>query len=365
MSMPNFPAALKSRWLIALAVVAALVGAYAWLGYQFAPRWIRATAIEQVQALYGRKLAIGEVKVDPFRLTLSIRDLALPDVDGATMLGFGRLAVDFEASSIWNRAWVFDSVVLEAPVIRAILRSDGRINLADLAPPADGAAEAATDDGAPAAIPRIWLRTFEVTGGDATYREYLRRQKPFERRFAPFAFSLKDFRTTEEGGDFQFAARGDAGEQFDWKGKFQLAPLIASQGEFSIAGVEASGIGEFLGETVPFDISKGVVGLGGSYTFTLAREIALQVLLPKLAVTDLALRPRGGDADWVTVPAITAEQIDLQLAPQSVTVGSLKVAGPQVTAFLDAQGDLNLLRLMDAGAGDANAGADECGAAHA
>ena len=82
MNRPHLPAGFKSRWLIALAVVAVLVGAYAWAGYQFAPRWIRSTAIEQVQQRYGRTLAIGEVKVDPFRLTLSIRDLALPDVDG-------------------------------------------------------------------------------------------------------------------------------------------------------------------------------------------------------------------------------------------------------------------------------------------
>src|SRR5688572_2457687 len=125
--------ALRSKLVIALAVVAGLVGLYALLGFKLAPKLVRDRAIEFVRTTYGRELEIGEVRIQPFKLQLEIRDLALPDADGQTMLGFERLFADFEVSSIWKRAYCFREVELDAPLVRAVVRPHGEMNLADLA----------------------------------------------------------------------------------------------------------------------------------------------------------------------------------------------------------------------------------------
>ena len=127
-------AILKSKPFIAFAIIAALVGVYALLGFQVAPGIVRDQAAGFVRENYGRELQVGEVRVHPFKLQLEVRDLALPDTDAQTMLGFERLFVDFELSSLWERAFVFKDVTLEAPVARAVVRPDGSLNLGDLAP---------------------------------------------------------------------------------------------------------------------------------------------------------------------------------------------------------------------------------------
>ncbi len=58
------------------------------LGFYVAPKVVRSQAIEYVHETYGRQLAIGEVRIHPFKLQAEIKDLALPDADGATMIGF-------------------------------------------------------------------------------------------------------------------------------------------------------------------------------------------------------------------------------------------------------------------------------------
>ena len=111
---------------------------------------------------YGRELQVGEVRVHPFKLQLEVRDLALPDTDARTMLGFARLFVDFELSSLWERAFVFKDVTLEAPVARAVVRPDGSLNLGDLALPED-------PEDADAPLPSVWIQSLAVERGTVTF----------------------------------------------------------------------------------------------------------------------------------------------------------------------------------------------------
>jgi len=102
----------RSKIFIAVAIAAVLVGLYALLGFKLAPKLVRSQAIEFVRTTYGRELKIGAVHVQPFKLQLEIHDLAFPDDDGRTMLGFERLFADFELSSLWKRAYYFRDVQL-------------------------------------------------------------------------------------------------------------------------------------------------------------------------------------------------------------------------------------------------------------
>jgi len=169
-------AVLRSKIFIVLAIIAALVGLYALLGFKLAPKLVRSQAIEFVHATYGRELKVGEVRVQPFKLQLEIHDLAFPDDDGQTMLGFERLFADFELSSLWKRAWYFRDVQLDAPVVRAVVRPQGALNLGDLAieePPGTPAE--------PEPLPSVWIATLDVSKGVVDFVDRAR-SRPFASR---------------------------------------------------------------------------------------------------------------------------------------------------------------------------------------
>src|SRR5262245_22584039 len=222
-------ALLKSKLVIVAAIIAALVGLYALLGFKVAPNIVRNKAIEFVHDTYGRELKIGEVRIQPFKLQIEIRDLAFPDADGQTMLGFERLFADFEVSSLWKRAWYFRDIDVEAPTVRAGVRPTGEMSFADLAikePPGAPAKE-------PEPPPSVWIASFDVTRGVIDYLDQAR-SKPFQRRLDPVEFTLQEFRTTPEGGDFHLTAQTEKPENVDWKGRFALSPTISSQGDFAV-----------------------------------------------------------------------------------------------------------------------------------
>ncbi|MGB5101865.1 MAG: DUF748 domain-containing protein [Steroidobacteraceae bacterium] len=327
-----------SRAFRAGAVVAGLAGLYALAGFQVAPGIVRDQARQFVEEKYGRELAVGEVRVQPFKLQLEVRDLALPDADGAPMLGFEHLFVDIELASLWRRTLVFRDVTLEAPHLRAVVRPDGRVNLADLALPKDPEDE-------DAGLAAVWLQALTVDRGVIEFVDQSRREQ-FARRFERVAFALQDFRTTPEGGDFRFSARGQSDESIDWKGNFTLEPVISSRGEIALDNLGAQDVADFLGDALPFAVSSGRARLNGIYSVSLGESLALDLALPTIELTDAALRARGVDADWVTVPSLVVADTAVALPAQTVSIAKVTVAGLAAQAWIEPGGKVNLQRLF-------------------
>lgn len=124
---------LTRRRLIALAIVVVLLCSYAIAGFFAVPRFARQGAIDFVRTHYGRTLTLGEVRFNPFTLDLDVTGVSVPDADGQPMLAFRRLRVDLQWATLWRLGPSFGTILLEQPYVRAVLRPDGALNLADSA----------------------------------------------------------------------------------------------------------------------------------------------------------------------------------------------------------------------------------------
>jgi hypothetical protein len=336
-------ALLRSKLTWTVVALLLLVGLYAVLGFQAAPRLVRSQATEYVRDTYGRELSLGEVRIHPFKLQAEIRDLSLPDADGKPMVAFRRLFVDCQLlASVWERAFVFREVSLDGPRVRTVIRPDGSLNLADLAPPPG---EDEEEDGAP---PALWIQSFALTGGAIDLFNQLRRH-PIERHFTPVNFTLRDFRTTAEGGRFGLTARSRQDEEFEWKGRFALAPRITSEGEFAIRQLRAPGVAEFVGDALPFLVPAGSIDLGGTYALDVGERLALDVKLPTVTATGVALRARGEDEDWIAIPSIVVTNTTAAVPALAFKVDDVTIEGLDARVWRNADGSISVTRLFDAG----------------
>ncbi len=336
--MPEF---LKSRIFLVAAIVAVVIGLYAWAGFRLAPGIIREQAVKFVRENYHRELKLGEVRVQPFKLQLEIRDLAFPDADGQPMLSWRRFMIDFELSSLWHRAYVFREVILEAPAARVVVRPGGALNLADLALPPKTPPPPRKETRPPS----LWIQSLAVTDGRVDYADLARRE-PYSEQFRSIGFSLRDFRTTAEGGGFHLTARTEANTDVDWKGRFELEPQIASQGEFRLGSLQAARVGQFLGDALPFGLSAGTIDVGGQYRVALGEQLGVHLKLPKIALSNLVLRARGASADWVNVPGIELVNTAVDMPEQKVTIDALAISGLKAQAWTLPDGSVNLTQLF-------------------
>jgi hypothetical protein len=328
----------KVFWLFAAPL--ALFGLYVLAGFKLAPGIVRSQAIGFVRENYARELTLGEVRINPLKLQAEIKDLSLPDTDGKPMIAFRRLFVDFELSSIWERAFVFKDVQLDAPLARAVIRPDGSVNLADLALPEE-------EDKKDEPLPALWIQQFALGEGTVEFAD-LARRVPLDRRFTPVHFKLENFRTTPEGGAFGLTAETQNAELLEWRGTFALAPQVSSKGDLAVTRLHLPGALEVAGVELPFLIPQGELNLSGSYSVALGETLQLDVQLPQMQINGLSLRARGLEQDYVAVPTVVISDTKISMPANTVSLGTIAAAGVKADVWTLPDGTLNVDQLFAA-----------------
>src|SRR5687767_42767 len=107
-------ARLLRNWLILIPVLLALaVGLYAATGFWLVPTLIRSQATDYVATELHKSLSLGEIRFNPFTFELDMRDIAIADPGRRRpIVALRRLYLDFQASSLWRRAYTFRQVEL-------------------------------------------------------------------------------------------------------------------------------------------------------------------------------------------------------------------------------------------------------------
>jgi hypothetical protein len=332
------------RYLIWLAIAVAVVGLYAAAGFMGVPRLIRSQTQKFVTQHYGRSVSVGEIRFNPFSLMLEVRDFSFPDSDAQPELGFGRLLVNLQISSLWHRGPTFREITLEGPFARVLVRGDGTLNLADLAKPfADNPAKPPAPK--PAGPMKLFIDRFTVQAGHASFEDRTH-PSPFRAQLEPITFELHDFSTTGKTGNaYTLSGTSDQGERFSWSGTLGVSPL-SSKGHFELDQLRARTVWNYLRESLHFEASSGTIALAGDYDFTAAgAPIGLTINIRDLTVNDLGLKPVGTQADYVTLARIDVHATQFDLTRRLLAIGSVRIAGGEVRTWLDEQGRLNLLDL--------------------
>jgi hypothetical protein len=339
------------RYVIALSIVVLLVAAYAVAGFWAVPHFLRSGLTDFVRTHYQRPLTLGEIRFNPFTFKLDVSDFSLPDNDGQPMLGFGGLHVDLEAKSLFKLGPSFREIVLDRPQVRAVIRPDGALNLADLG---KGFAPqpASPKPTGPSEPMRLYIDRFEVIAGAASFEDFSH-ARPFRAQFQPIAFELRNFSTRAKSGiddenEYELTAASPQGERLEWNGKVLLDP-VSSRGRFAVTDLKASTVWSYLQQPLPLEIPSGVVAVNGDYTFDVAGESpGIKVSVHDTTVSDLRLRPRQGSTDYVALGKLDIQETQVDVAKRAVEVGKVVLNGGEVKAWLSPQGQLNLLELMGA-----------------
>jgi Domain of Unknown Function (DUF748) len=321
------------------AIVALLIALYALAGFVLAPKLLRSALMQDIPKTLGVTPTVGEIHLNPFLFQLEIKNFSLAAPNGEKLLGFGRLFVDFELSSIWHRAYSFADIDIDAPFVNAIVAPDGNLNLLQLSPKTPAAKPREKQQ----PLPAIRMGSFKVSKGLVTYEDHSR-PSAFAARLEPINFELVNFSTGVDGGRFTFTGSSKLGERVEWHGHLAVQP-IESDGEFQIFGLRAHTIWEYLEDRLNFAVESGSIDLNATYKFSLKDSVDLQAAVSKIAVSDLAVRPKQADIDWITVPSLLLSGTTVDLLKRQAHADSLTLTGVKLVTWLEPDGSFNLLKL--------------------
>src|SRR5262249_17969396 len=126
-----------SLWL------AGVLALYAVVGFLIAPPIVRHQLEKQLTELLGRQVTVESVRINPFALSASVRNVAVKDSTGkADAASFEDLSVNVTWSSLLQGGVVVESTQLAKPYVRVVREADGKYDFQDIldrfaaAPPA-------------------------------------------------------------------------------------------------------------------------------------------------------------------------------------------------------------------------------------
>jgi hypothetical protein len=347
-SSRSFPGALASgfrRLRRVLLAAAVLILLYAAAGFWLLP-WLARPRIEHAASeSLARPVTLQRLRFNPFALSGIAEGLDIRDLDGAPLLHWERLTIDFAAwKSLFRREWWFGEISLEGAAGRLALLPGGALNIDDivarLAPPA---ADAAAPAGPPPVLGIGRLRiadsslAFVDRSTDATFTTTL----------GPLRIDLRDF-TTRRGENNAYTFRGstESGETFSWSGRFGLDPL-RSDGEFSLDKVNLTKYRPYYRGVVPFDIKSGTADLHSGYRVVWgASGRALGLTGASVAIHDVALSEHGKEEIAAATPILEAEGGDIDVLRGTVAIAKLSTRGGHVLMRKTQDGHVNLLDMV-------------------
>ena len=331
---------LRTKTFRIVGVLALFVVVYAIAGFVVAPRLIRSALLEDIPRNLGVTPAVGDIRINPFLFHISVNDFSLVGAGGEKLLGFQRLYVDFELSSLWRRAYSFGRIEIATPYVGAVVAADGALNLMQLRPKSQAAP---TPEQTHESLPAIRIGLLKVSQGTVSYED---RSRPdvFAARLEPINMELSDFTTGVEGGRFSFTGVSKLGERIEWHGHVSVQP-IESDGEFRVDGLQVHTLWEYLQDRLNFVVNSGSINLAANYRFSAGNPANLQVELPHMTLTDLAVRPKGADLDWITVPSLDVTGTSVDLAQREAHVDRVALQGVRLESWLEPDGSLNLSKL--------------------
>jgi len=256
---------LISRRCKKLAIWAAAVFLfYTVLGFFLLPPIVRVIAEKQLSKHLDRPVAIQKVRLNPYRLSATIRGLLIEDKDGAPLVSWDEAYVNLQLASLFTHAWVFNEVSLSQPFVRMRVNKDYTVNFSDLVArlsPAIPPKSTETGKRPPWRVNRLRL-----TGAKASFTDLTPRM-PFERTIGPLEMTLLNFRT-DSGykNSYAFAGITDGGEQLAWKGFFSLDPF-RSEGELSFDGISLTNYAPLYQDLFRFEIKDGVIDFRSTYRY--------------------------------------------------------------------------------------------------
>lgn len=337
-----------------LIVVVAVLALYTIAGFFLAPWAGKKILVKELGNRLGRPVVIGSVSVNPYRLVLGIKDFAIKEKEGGDFISVSSLLVDLSMGSLFKFAPVIEELTIESLGVNLVLKKDGKFNFSDLIqrfkkdpkdfPLADAALSEPETFG-------FLLSNTKMSNVNIHFLDQIRGKEYAIEHFnfgLPLLSSIEKDRQTKTIADINFVLN-----QAEIKIKIESLPFTA--GRDSVVTLKTGPINLLpyltylpLPETI---LVKGIetsLDLVMTYSQASDKEKPSLIVKGNVEIANIDIQ----DADHTPVLAIP--QIDITLAPSDLLdkrlgLASLKILSPKVYLERDANGSLNLLKLLAEG----------------
>lgn len=310
---------------------------YTLVGFFLAPYLLEKQLVKYLEKDLAVEAEIGGIAINPYTLTLRVEDFSLWQQGKPKLIGFDQLYVNFELlGSVLHDAWAFEEIRLGSPYLNLKINEKGQLNLAELMPPEE--IPPAKDK---VEVPLI-SHQISIEKGHIHFVDQSP-PVPVERNLKEISVSLTEFSTLlGRSGSYSFEAANPLEGTLQGEGHVTLNPL-RSKGHFSLRGVNARTLWQYLRDQVGFEVTRGQIGADINYILDTRGSGPLQLTLNNIAValSQLELEPQKGERKILVVPRFGLAGGQVHWPEKIIAIEQIVMAGAELHTWLNEQGMLN------------------------
>ena len=318
-----------------------LIALYAALGFLIIPPIVKSRLVEKLSAYTGRTTELGELHMNPFALSTTLRKFELRERDGNRFIGFDELYINFQVSSIFHRAYTFSQLHLTAPYLGLKILKDGKFNFQDLLQSTNEKNN--TQQGS--TIPLL-IQHLAVDHGHMSFEDYSR-PTPFKEQIATLSFSLVNF-TTRSGreGQYELEAATDQGEALKYRGNISIAPMH-SKGKLELTGIKLRTLWSYLQDQLNFEITGGELAMSGDYEFDATGEktnFCVQNGIVNVQALTVVNKADGEEA--INLQNLTFSGTDIDHQKRQMKIARIQSNSSKIRCIWEKDGSFNLQKMF-------------------
>lgn len=326
---------------------------YTLAGFVLVPHLVHKKLTELLNIDLGRQAHIENIDFNPFVLSLRIQGFELDDKDQVQLASFGQFFVNFQLSSLFNRAWTFDEISLNEPyfLIERFNTKDSRITrlLEDFTkshPPETDKPEPFENDGG---IPELLIHDLVIQNGKVDLKDNLA-DTSVETQLAPINISVQALNTLpDRNGKQTVTIQLAEGANLNWDGTISLDPLD-SKGELVLENLHLDPITAYLRESMPIDSLSSTLSTRLNYHVSMGQDGQLRIDISELQIDlhDIAIKALTPGTEIINVSDISLMGGQFQYPEQRVQFSKINIENPHLVAWLIPDGMLSLMDLAPA-----------------
>jgi hypothetical protein len=334
----------KRFWVAALLLVYTLGGFFA------VPLLVERLLTAAVRDNLHREASIERVRFNPYVLSLEISGFELMDSDGAQLIAFDRLFVNFQLSSLFRWAWTYREVRLEGARLRFERFAPGDSRLSRLLAGLEAdTGPAVADPPGSAALPRLLIHDLSLSDGVVLVRDNVPAE-PVELTLGPITGSVQELNTLPDRfGRQAVEIRLPDDARLSWQGSISLGPLH-SEGKLALENSPLHQTIAYLKAVMPLESMQAYLSLRTDYRIVELEDGSVDLELDSIEadLTELAVAGLTPPTKFLVLPALTARGGALRFPERELTVASVELSNPEMTAWLTGDGELSLAALANA-----------------
>ena len=328
----------KRFWALVVLLV------YTLSGFFLLPWIVKRQVVASVGATLERPVALDELRINPFVLSLEARGFRITESDGSEIIGFDRLFINFQLSSIFRWAWTFREVRLEQPSVEFIRYSRDDSNFGRLlqtsSPDSSQPSEEESGD------LRLLIGELALTGGIVDFTDHVPATR-FGSELGPIDITVLKLSTLpDHQGQQQVVIHTESGTRLEWTGGLELYPLRVT-GHLSGRGPYVPMLYRYYQDMLAIDQPTGIAELELDYEiFEENHRLAVRIHEVDFAVRGLAVKSESEKEDILDLPEVRLTGGWLKFPERTAGVEQLAINDPSLHFWREEDGVLNLQKLL-------------------